>query len=97
MTIECSWCGEKMGEKEPLENKETTGTICPACQVKEARKRLLDLFLEDYCLACLKHNLILLSNFEQQDHPIVMNFHTPETLERQITAIREQGIVDFGV
>ena len=38
MNIECSWCKEFIGEKEPLENEGVTSTICPTCQEKYIRK-----------------------------------------------------------
>ena len=35
MKIVCSWCGEYIGLKEPLENKSITHSICKECFVKE--------------------------------------------------------------
>jgi hypothetical protein len=29
--IICSWCKKCQGEKEPLDDKRTTHTICPVC------------------------------------------------------------------
>jgi hypothetical protein len=31
MEVVCSWCGEKIGQKEPLEDKTKTHGICPVC------------------------------------------------------------------
>lgn len=31
MNIKCAWCKKDMGEKEPLDDKSTTHTICPKC------------------------------------------------------------------
>jgi len=31
MIIICSWCGKKVGEKEPLEDKRVTNTKCDSC------------------------------------------------------------------
>ena len=38
MRVECAWCKKDMGEKEPFENSETTGGICPKCFKKENAK-----------------------------------------------------------
>lgn len=35
MIIKCSWCSEFIGEKEPLENRSETHTICPPCFAKQ--------------------------------------------------------------
>lgn len=35
MKIECAWCNKDLGEKEPLENKDKTHTICEECSEKE--------------------------------------------------------------
>jgi hypothetical protein len=34
MIVICAWCQKKMGEKEPLEDKSETHTICAQCQGK---------------------------------------------------------------
>lgn len=43
MVIQCSWCKEVLGEKEPYEVLELTHTICELCMeemmVKEKEKR----------------------------------------------------------
>ncbi|NOZ64747.1 MAG: hypothetical protein GXO71_07505 [Caldiserica bacterium] len=44
MIIQCAWCKEIVGEKEPLQDKRVTSTICPECFKKlkkeiEERKR----------------------------------------------------------
>lgn len=31
MKIVCAWCGKYMGEKEPLDDPQTTHGICPDC------------------------------------------------------------------
>ncbi len=31
MKIICAWCNKDMGEKEPLDNLETTHGMCPMC------------------------------------------------------------------
>lgn len=31
MNIVCAWCGKHLGEKEPLEDKSTSHTICDEC------------------------------------------------------------------
>ena len=31
MLIRCAWCGKDMGEKEPLDNLETTHGMCNVC------------------------------------------------------------------
>ncbi len=31
MRIQCAWCGKDMGEKEPLDNLETTHGMCAMC------------------------------------------------------------------
>ncbi len=36
MKIVCAWCGKEMGEKPPLNNKETTHSICPECYKKQS-------------------------------------------------------------
>ena len=33
MKVMCSWCGEKIREKEPLEDRRVTHGICPVCTV----------------------------------------------------------------
>ncbi len=33
MKIFCSWCGKKIGEKEPLEDRRTSHGVCPVCAV----------------------------------------------------------------
>ena len=35
----CAWCGKKIGEKEPLEDKRKTHTICGKCEKKIMPKR----------------------------------------------------------
>lgn len=32
MTIICAWCKKALGEKEPLEDKSISHTICPGCK-----------------------------------------------------------------
>ena len=32
MLIQCAWCGEEMGEKEPLDDERITHGICEECQ-----------------------------------------------------------------
>ncbi len=44
MIIQCAWCKKIVGEKEPLQDKRVTSTICPECFKKlkkeiEKRKR----------------------------------------------------------
>lgn len=34
MIRQCAWCGEVLGEKEPLEDKRITHTICDDCDKK---------------------------------------------------------------
>lgn len=34
MKIVCAWCGKDLGEKPPLEDKETTHGICEECAAK---------------------------------------------------------------
>ncbi len=34
MKVVCAWCKEDMGEKEPLEDKDATHSMCPKCQIK---------------------------------------------------------------
>lgn len=29
----CAWCGEKIGEKEPLGDRRVTHGVCPVCAV----------------------------------------------------------------
>ena len=31
MIIQCAWCGEEMGEKEPLDDPRITHGICEGC------------------------------------------------------------------
>ena len=31
MHVKCSWCGKDLGEKEPLEDKSETHTLCDSC------------------------------------------------------------------
>lgn len=38
MIVRCSWCGKKMGEKEPLGDKRVTHGICEKCK-KEVMSR----------------------------------------------------------
>jgi DNA-directed RNA polymerase subunit RPC12/RpoP len=35
MILKCSWCGKKMGEKEPIEDKRTSHTICLDCMIEK--------------------------------------------------------------
>lgn len=37
MIVRCSWCEEILGEKEPLEDRTFTDTICNDCQERELR------------------------------------------------------------
>jgi hypothetical protein len=47
MLIYCSWCQEYLGEKEPLEIKDETHTICPSCYQKNIKdKTEKDVILE---------------------------------------------------
>ena len=34
----CAWCGKKIGEKEPLEDKRETHGICKECYEKLTKK-----------------------------------------------------------
>ena len=38
MKVECAWCGRKFPDKEPLENKGTSHTMCDACFEKQQEK-----------------------------------------------------------
>lgn len=38
MIIQCAWCKKVLGEKEPLDNKNTTHTICGDCFDKVERE-----------------------------------------------------------
>ena len=38
MILICAWCQKKLGEKEPLENKDHTHGICPACSTELKKK-----------------------------------------------------------
>jgi len=39
MEVVCAWCGKKLGEKPPYEDKEVTHGMCQNCYDKERRKR----------------------------------------------------------
>jgi hypothetical protein len=44
MKIICAWCGEDLGEKDPLDDKRISHGICPECKTDllgEVEKRLL--------------------------------------------------------
>jgi len=49
MQVVCTWCDKDMGEKEPLENKDTTHGMCQACydtemaNLEAARPGLMEL------------------------------------------------------
>ena len=34
MKIVCAWCGKKLGEKEPYDDKSVTHGICQKCKAK---------------------------------------------------------------
>ena len=38
MIVICAYCKMKLGEKEPLDNKDTTHGICNKCREKEEQK-----------------------------------------------------------
>lgn len=42
MIIICAWCKRKMGEKEPIEDKSETHTICNECEEKISGKKVKD-------------------------------------------------------
>ena len=41
MLIICSWCKKKLGEKEPLEDKRKTHSICNECYEKLTKKKVI--------------------------------------------------------
>lgn len=49
MQVTCAWRGKDMGEKEPLDNKDTTHGMCQECydtemeNLQEARQGLMEL------------------------------------------------------
>lgn len=53
MRIVCAWCGEQLGEKEPLLDDRATHTICDPCRARldnadrEQRKTLRGLANEE--------------------------------------------------
>ena len=38
MIVKCAWCGKVEGEKEPLDDRRVTHTICPTCFAKSGVK-----------------------------------------------------------